>query len=371
MTAFAPGRLTIARQRRAMYKQDLAALIGVSDQAITAFEKGDRRPLPETVERMAFALRFPFGFFFDSDVEPIEPQVPSFRSRRSMGRRLRDKVLAMGTIAADIIYPAISKRFTLPKVDIPNLAGEGPDAAAEILREYWKLGYGPIDNMVYLLEAKGARVMWLNEPAPELDAFSLWRSGEPFVMLNLHKTAGDRGRYDAAHELGHLVLHRDADIVGDRQTEKEADQFAAAFLLPAQQFSKESPRQPILTHFFPLKQRWGVAIAAMVRRSRDVGVFTEWDYICACKEISRNGWRTGEPVPILREESQVYRMIFAKLAGKGTSPQDFAREVNLHVMELADVIPTVHDYLQPQSTSDEFDISEDKQIRHLRLLGSG
>jgi hypothetical protein len=58
-----------------------------------------------------------------------------------------------------------------------------------------------------LLEARGIRVFSLTEPCFELNAFSHWVAVTPFVFLNTMKTA-ESSRFDAAHELGHLVLHR-------------------------------------------------------------------------------------------------------------------------------------------------------------------
>src|SRR3546814_6566541 len=45
------------------------------------------------------------------------------------------------------------------------------------------------------------------EDTKNVDAFSCWRNGQPFVFLNTFKSA-ERSRFDAAHELAHLVLHR-------------------------------------------------------------------------------------------------------------------------------------------------------------------
>jgi Zn-dependent peptidase ImmA (M78 family)/DNA-binding XRE family transcriptional regulator len=362
---FEPTRLKLARLRRGFTSKALAAEVGVSAQAITSFESGSRAPSPQTVDSLSFALHFPRAFFLGDEVEVIGERVPSFRSRRSMTSKLRDKVLASGTIATGLISPAFRNRFVLPTLDLPDLSGEGPTESAEILRELWRLGRGPIKNMVHLLESKGVEVYWLDEPSPVVDAFSLWHGDQPFVILNANKPAGDRGRYDAAHELGHLVMHRYHDLVGDRNTEREADIFAANFLLPADQYKQETPRYPILERFFPLKERWGVSIGAMVRRSRDVGVFTEWDYIRACKDISRHGWRVSEPVPVERERSHLHRMIFDRLAGRQYFPADLARDLSVQFEDLADLVPV----------SREFDAKRVRRLpdvgepgRYLRLL---
>ena len=54
-----------------------------------------------------------------------------------------------------------------------------------------------------------------------VDAFSVWREYTPYIFLKLMKTA-EHSRFDAAHELGHLVLHRHGGpkgrLAGNRQT---------------------------------------------------------------------------------------------------------------------------------------------------------
>ena len=65
-----------------------------------------------------------------------------------------------------------------------------------------------------------------------VDAFSLYRDGRPFIFLNT-AMSGERQRFDTAHELGHLVLHADADVAHGRDKEQEANRFAASLLMPA------------------------------------------------------------------------------------------------------------------------------------------
>ncbi|MEK2654790.1 ImmA/IrrE family metallo-endopeptidase [Pseudomonas aeruginosa] len=54
------------------------------------------------------------------------------------------------------------------------------------------------------------------EETSQVNAFSCWRRGvTPFVFLNTQKSA-EASRFDAAHELGHLVLHRHGENKGKR-----------------------------------------------------------------------------------------------------------------------------------------------------------
>jgi len=210
---FSATRLTVARERRGLTRKALAELAGVTPDAITKFEGHKCRPLPENVQRFAFALRFPLSWFYAPELELLDPQALSFRGRRSMTSELRLRATRAGDIAAGVLAPELHRRFVLSAPQLPDLSEFTPEEAARQLRHEWKLGLGPISNMVHLLELKGAQVFWLDEASPLLNAWSLWHGERPFVMLNVHSEAGCRARFDAAHELGHLVLHHGAEVI--------------------------------------------------------------------------------------------------------------------------------------------------------------
>jgi Zn-dependent peptidase ImmA (M78 family)/transcriptional regulator with XRE-family HTH domain len=355
---FEPSRLIVARQRRGLTKKALAAKIGVTPPAITYLEEGKTQPSPHSLHSLANELGFSIDFFFAPDVPDIDPLAVSFRSRRSASAMLCYKTVAAGKLASSIVSPAINARFELPTLEVPDLSGEPPDVAARLLRNEWGLGNGPVTNMVHLLESRGVEVYWIDEESPSVDAVSFWSDGKPFVLLS-SRTSGDRDRFNAAHELAHLVLHRHASVVDGREIEDEAQEFAANFLLPTTTFKQECPRLPVLEDFYPLKMRWGVSIQAMVRRGRDIGRFTSWQYECACKAISREGWRGRgkEAVSLPREESAVHTQVFGSLTQNGVTPYEFAKQVQLPEADLIELAPAAKAFRPSKSHG------------HLRMIG--
>src|SRR6185312_6064885 len=109
------------------------------------------------------------------------------------------------------------------------------------------MGDGPISNVTWLLENIGAVVARTDLGAAELDGLSRWSDllGHPCVMLASGDATACRSRFDAAHELGHLILHRavtpaqSRDPAIHRQLEQQAHRFAGAFLLPKAAFAAE------------------------------------------------------------------------------------------------------------------------------------
>jgi hypothetical protein len=158
----------------------------------------------------------------------------------AMPAKERDSALAAGSFAF-LLSDWVDNYFVLPlSYLIDGKEGVEPEAVARALRTYWGLGEKPIKSMVHLLEAKGVSVFSLVENTKTIDAFSLWRRNIPFVFLNTIKTP-ERSRFDAAHELGHLVLHKHGGPEGGRVVEDQANQFASAFLMPEAEVRARMP----------------------------------------------------------------------------------------------------------------------------------
>ena len=162
-------------------------------------------------------------------MEVLTPEGVSFRSMSKMTAKQRDAAIAAGSIAY-LLTDWVDREFDLPETDIPDFGGAEPEVAAQSLRQYWGLGELPIKNIIHQLESKGVRVFSLAENCMEVDAYSVWRGRRPFIFLNTGKS-GEHRRFDAAHELAHLVLHRHAAPNG-HEAEKDAQAFAGAFLMP-------------------------------------------------------------------------------------------------------------------------------------------
>ena len=152
---------------------------------------------------------------------------------------------AIGTLGM-LLADWIDSVFELPAVDIPTYDIYDPELAAEAVRASWELGELSISNVVELLEAHGAYVFALATDTPALDAFSFWLDDSSFVFLNTSK-APERTRMDAAHELGHLVLHTNGGAARSRQAEHEANRFAAALLMPASSVIAKAPLDHTVT----------------------------------------------------------------------------------------------------------------------------
>lgn len=320
---FNPGRLAIARQRRQLTKKSLAELAGITPLTLTRIETGVTvDPENATVKALASALGYPLEFFFGDDVEIFPEESVSFRSLSSLTARQKEAALAAGHHAL-MIDRWVRDRFDLPQQDFIDLRGEDPESAAIALRSHWGLGTKPIPSMIKLLEAKGVRIFSLEESNHNVDAYSCWKGGMPFVFLNTMKSA-ERSRFDAAHELGHLVLHIHGTF-GNRDNERDADRFASAFLIPRDDLISIVPHSPRLAKLIELKKRWGVSVSALARATFDIGLLSDWHYKELCKQISISGYRRDEPEGMERERSILWRKVFEHLWIDGLSRDHVAK----------------------------------------------
>jgi Zn-dependent peptidase ImmA (M78 family)/DNA-binding XRE family transcriptional regulator len=307
---FTPSRLSLARRRRGLTKKGLAVAIGVTPHTVLRYESGEIIPSDDVVVKIATALQFPVGFFDGADLDELNEEAASFRSMSAMTARERDAALAAASFAF-LFGDWIDERFELPPPDLLDLSGERPEVAARSLRQLWGLGERPIKNVVHLLEAKGVRVFALAENTRTVDAFSAWRREKPYVFLNLMKTA-ERGRLDACHELGHLVLHKHGGPQG-RKAEDEANSFASSFLMPSADVVAIAPRVYTLNQVVQLKRRWGVSALAFIYRLKALGIISDWQYRMFNIQGTERGFREREENGIDRETSMVWQKVLTAL----------------------------------------------------------
>ncbi len=306
-----PARLIEGRLAKGLNQSELATLVGVSRQAVSSYEQGDKAPEPETMMAISRALEQPINFFLTHPPKNFGPLSVSFFRKTGADTKRRNmacEVYARWFSQAAFTFEAFAN---FPEVSIPSFEPASVDTnryddleiedIAERVRSHFGLGLGPISNVVRLMESVGVVMCRLEMEGEKVEAFSFWSGSRPFVFLASDKDSGARARYDAAHELGHLVLHRwvGADEIEDKarlkEIEREADRFAGAFLLPRKSFPNEvySPR---LGAFVELKKRWKVSIQAMIYRCKNLGIFDEQQVTNLYKQISFKNWRSREPL---------------------------------------------------------------------------
>lgn len=298
-TPFQPGRLRLARELTTTSQANLTEATGLSAAAISQFESGATKPSGNVVEQLSEALDTPVEFFYRSMTDTHEG---FFRSLRRTSVTDRRKARAFAHLVHDLA--ANDNAGVLANLDIPNIPVTDLDAGLEVAaqaargaRKAWGLPRGPIDDVVQLLEDHGIVVIRLPLASADVDAFSLPFDDRPVVVLVSDKNDRARSRFDAAHELGHLVMHGQ-QVWGVKEVEQQAHTFAAEFLMPATDIREQLPARADWPTLFKLKQYWQVSLAALLMRAKTLGVMDDSAYLTGVKAASARGWRRAEPVPL-------------------------------------------------------------------------
>lgn len=336
---FTPARLTIARKRRGLTLTRLAERVGLTAQSLSNAECGRQDPSEATLRSISEALNFPLSFFLKPEPIEIVAEQVSFRARSKTSARARDAVLSAATLAAEL-HTWIDHRFELPRANVPTIEQRmAPEVAAAHVRARWGVNQlAGISNIVHLLEAHGVAVYSLPPEYGDVDAFSFWLDGRPFVLLNPLKSA-ERGRFDGAHELGHLVMHaRPGHDVDSRIQEKEANAFASAFLMPTESVKSTIRTSPTTDEIIRYKKRWRVSALALTYRLHELGIISDWGYRRAVIELGKMGFRSEEPGGMLREQSHILQKVLSSLRSSGTSFRKLSAELHVYPSELNEIM---------------------------------
>ena len=309
MKTFNGARLKSARQYRGWTVEDLSKKINVSKQTISQYENGLIENVPfEKIKLLSNELRFPYNYFIQSSNSAVRTGTTYFRSLMKTSKKYRiAQVVKMEHLAE--IYSFLNEYLTFPELNLPDWIGNinSPTEAARALREFWNLGNKPIENIIRVVEQNGILVTTFATDTDDIDAFSQYvdLDGSEIYLIALSSNKGSAARinFDIAHELGHIILHEwseDEEAISReefKQKEKEANEFASAFLLPEIEFAKDVALDPQnLDYYIQLKRKWRVSISAMLHRSCSLGIITSNQYQYLMRIMQSKDWRKCEPL---------------------------------------------------------------------------
>lgn len=332
---FEPERLRVIREARGLTKTELANQLSMSISSLSQYESGKITPSPDSVASLAGALAIPEEFLTSEAPVKIDLDDCHFRRQSGVPKKEQRKAVSWGVLALDLFREA-DRYVALPDLSLPDYSesrpfdGEEIESIAKDVRYKWDLGFGPLSNIVWLVEQLGVPTIELSDCDDRLDAFSAWTSYRPMVFFTTAKDSPSRRRFDAAHELGHLVLHRDTDP-GQKGVEDEAFRFASSFLLPAEPFKSEVPSQLSWPKLREMKKRWKVSLAALVYRAHELGIYSESTRSRAFAQINIRGWRRNEPDEPEMERPSLFKQTVRELKKSGFNSIDEIASELLHV----------------------------------------
>lgn len=305
---------------------DLADASGLQQPLISMLERGDRAPTSDHLRVVAHALGLPPSFF-DLRVTDGPGTSPDFRRMKSastketeQARQLFKEAFRISEhLLADSGYP----RPTLPVIDDreDELPVDRIEEIAQETRAAWGLDpEAPIGHLVRAMERRGIVVCPLVLPGAEEPLYgdgrvqhfgaSYWLGVDETAVVSLFPgSSGDRDRFTAAHEAGHMVLHTFRPWVDPDVKEREANLFAGALLAPSRSIGDAFQDSMGLKALAQLKARWGVSMQALVMRGQHLGALSPERAQALFRQISARGWRKREPVEVPHEAPKLLRKL--------------------------------------------------------------
>lgn len=327
-----PQRIALVRELYGIRKSELSMRLGVSARTVTCWELGLQAPSSGDVAGLCRV----FGVgpeFFEPQLEglPVASGLPHFRSYQAGTQVAYRQAQAYVQVTQDLVR-TLSGYVDFPALHLPDISADPelaesivPQMAAQQVRHEWGLGSSPIRHILREVENHGICVVFAPFEFAGLGAYSVFNGGTPLIVLDSASGNYYRQRFDVAHELGHLVMHPDAEP-GNKVIEAQADAFASELLAPSEVLHDELPTRMDGAGWLKLKElkeRWGVSMKVLLDKAYALGRLTEEGYRAGLKSLSRNGWKLLEPGAISGvEEPSLIPHALDLLGDVGVSPEE-------------------------------------------------
>lgn len=330
-----PEMITLARDVRGLTQSKLAKVSGIRASTISRLEGGVAEASESDLSSLVNALSFPPDFFGQPGSRYGSETSTLFHRRR---RQVRTRDLKRIDGLANLHRIASRQLFRSFEMDdiveVPSIRIEDFGLVSDIaaaVRETWRMPSGPVHNLIGWLERASCLVFSYEFDTDKIDEVVHWIPPDPPIILVNSSAPADRVRFSLAHALGHLVMHHSE--VPYPEMEKEANEFAAAFLTPENEIADEL--EPVtLQHLLSLKQYWKVSMAMLVYRAKDLRIITETRHRSLFQQLSRLGYRKSEPLPIPRETPRVVKALLdAHKEHLGYDDRELAKLLRLNLAD--------------------------------------
>ena len=334
---------------RQLSQSDLAEALDVSSSFISQVLNAKKEFPKKLVGELASILRLEPEFFY---LTGNEQELMSEVSFRKLSRALKKEQNA-NEVQYAIFLEAVSQlaeHVSLPEVNLPEYCTLFRDydesfikEAAATCRQIWGMSKGPIDNLIKFVELNGVVVSRANWGSQTLSGFAFWAKDQrPYIFLN-NENSYFRTRFDLAHELGHLILHKNYPVGATQKRlellqrkEKEANTFASYFLMPPDSFPDEVLSDNLL-YFVELKKRWKVSISAMIYNCHSVGRIDDNKKVSLYRLINYRKWNRKEPLDEFYEPEQpelLFQALKLIFNNNLMEPREFVKNLGLPPKEL-------------------------------------
>jgi Zn-dependent peptidase ImmA (M78 family)/transcriptional regulator with XRE-family HTH domain len=304
-----PAMIVLARESRGMSARELCEITGISTTKLSKYENAILPVSPADLASIAAATKFRHCLFWQHE------RLIGLGSSLLFNRRLKTTPVGvqrqvqarvnMIRIQMERLLRAaeVSAAARLPRIDIDECNGDARLVARRV-RAALRIPMGPVPSMTQAIESIGGLVVLCNFDAPQVDGAHIWIPGSQPMFFMSADRPGDRHRFNLAHELGHAVMHE----IPTGDIERQANEFAAEFLMPADEIRPELSRFSI-ERAAVLKQRWRVSMSALIYNAHALGCISDSRRVSMYATLRSMLSGMEEPIHIAREEPTLVRQL--------------------------------------------------------------
>ncbi|MFT8841121.1 MAG: XRE family transcriptional regulator [Leuconostoc citreum] len=294
-------------------RKDLGDKLSISEQSIWQYESNIAVPKFENLNTLKRIFGVDLSYF--QHKKPVSKvassQYIAYRSDLKTSVKSTDRETIYISVINDFIEKLLTK-ITLPQPIINDLYfevndmrqnGRNIDEIAHFVRN--RLNIDSQNKMLIAVIEKAGVFVFERSLNKDVDAYSTWTEFDrPYIILGKNKSAVRR-MIDVAHELGHILLHKNQSFSEEntpeiRRMEKEAFQFASALLLDQSDFKQRfvkyvtDPTNP--NDYLKLKAYYYVSISALEMRANNLDLMTSKQSGYFWGKLTKYGYKKQEPL---------------------------------------------------------------------------
>lgn len=304
-----PAMIVVAREARGMTQKDLADATGLAPAKVSKYENSVLRASQPDLAAIARETRFRVSFFYRQDrLIGLGSSLLFNRRQKTTPVGVQRQVQARVNIVriqveSMLRATELEAGNRLERLDVDECDGD-PRQVARRVRAALRLPMGPVQSMTHAIESAGGVIVLCDFGTNQIDGAHLWLPGSPPMFFMNADRSGDRHRFNLAHELAHAVMHEfpSGDI------EKQANEFAAEFLMPSNEIAPELVGLT-LDRAAQLKQRWKVSMSALIYNAHALGCITDKRRQALYARLRSMLRGHDEPIQINREEPVLIRQM--------------------------------------------------------------
>lgn len=290
-----PVMITLARETRGLTQRELADILNVTQGKVSKMESGFLQVSEAILESLSVELRYPKKFFYQNfEVYPAGMHL--YRKHKTLPNKDLTRIAAsmnvFRTHVKQLLQSAEIDYKPLLECDLDEYGT--PSEIARIVRQHLQIPRGVIKSVTEILEDAGVLIIPFNPQTRFFSGASMLTEKPNYIVVINETMPGDRWRWTLAHELGHMVMHR----IPTEDMEREADEFAAEFLMPAREIGQFLSNLTVERLAF-LKRQWKVSMIAILNHALRLNKITPRQHRSLITRLAQLGiTRIKEPAEL-------------------------------------------------------------------------